>query len=144
MIDAPQSEEPETETLTAAEARALLSITAVRRNGTRWSVALSLGLRQNEALGLRRAYVDLDKAVISVHWQITHERYRHGCPDPHACGAQIHIYPCPTNCAKAKRVSGANIPALKRARPAVPNTTGSARKSVRPTAGDARKHARNV
>ena len=71
-----------------------------------WSVALSLGLRQNEALGLRWAYVDLDHAVMRVHWQITHERYRHGCLDPHACGARNHICPCPPDCAKAKRVSG--------------------------------------
>lgn len=79
---------------------------AKRRNGTRWSVALALGLRQNEALGLRRPYVDLDKAVIRVHWQITHERYRHGCDDPHACGKQWHVYPCPSDCRKAKRISG--------------------------------------
>lgn len=64
LIDAPQPEEAETETLTAAEARALLRLTATRRNGTRWSVALALGLRQNEALGRRRSYVDLDKGVI--------------------------------------------------------------------------------
>lgn len=106
LIDAPQHEEPETETLTAAEARALLRLTAGRRNGTRWSVGLALGLRQNEALGLRWQYVDLDKAVIRVHWQITHDRYRHGCGDPHACGERLHRYPCPPDCAKAKRVSG--------------------------------------
>jgi integrase len=106
LIDAPQYEEPETETLTATEARTLLKLTAKRRNGTRWSIALSLGLRQNEALGLRWAYVDLDKAVIRVHWQITHEHYRHGCDDPRACGTKWHIYPCPPGCAKAKRKSG--------------------------------------
>jgi integrase len=106
LIDAPQYEEPETDTLTVAEARALLRLTAGRRNGTRWSVGLALGLRQNEARGLRWQYVDLDKAVIRVHWQITHDRYRHGCDDPHACGERQHRYPCPPDCAKAKRVSG--------------------------------------
>lgn len=106
LIDAPQYEEPETETLTAAEARALLRLTAKRRHGTRWSIALALGLRQNEALGLRWTYVDLDKAVIRVHWQITHSRYRHGCDNPHACGKLWHIYPCPPGCVKAKRRSG--------------------------------------
>jgi integrase len=63
-------------------------------------------MRQNEALGLRRAYVDLDKAVIRVHWQIAHDRYRHGCQDPHACGAERHVYQCPPDCPKAKRRSG--------------------------------------
>ena len=106
LIDAPQYEEPETEVLTAAEARTLLGLTSKRRNGTRWSIALALGLRQNEALGLRWAYVDLDKAVIRVHWQITHDRYRHGCEDPHACGGRWHVYPCPPVCTKAERKSG--------------------------------------
>jgi integrase len=106
LIDAPQPEEPETETLTATEARALLRLTARRRNGTRWSVGLALGLRQNEALGLRRPYIDLDKAVILVHWQIQRARYRHGCEDPHACGERLHVYPCPADCPKAKRASG--------------------------------------
>jgi len=106
LIDAPQREEPQNETLTAAEARALLALTAGRRNGTRWSVALALGFRQNEALGLRRSFVDLDKATIRVDWQIKRERYRHGCADPHACGERLHFYPCPPGCPKAKRVSG--------------------------------------
>lgn len=105
LIDPPQPVEPETETLTAVEARALLAITAKIRNGTRWSVALALGLRQNEALGLRRTYVDLDKAVIYADWQLKHDRYKHGCTDPHKCGEEWHRYPCPPNCPKI-RVSG--------------------------------------
>lgn len=76
LIDAPQPEDTEAETLTAAEARRLLGRAAKRRNGTRWSVGLAMGLRQNEALGLRRSYVDLDRAVLLVHWQIQRARYR--------------------------------------------------------------------
>ncbi len=106
MMDAPQPEEPEHENLTGAEARAFLKATAKRRNGTRWSIALALGLRQSEALGLRWKYVDLDKGVIYVHWQITHARYKHGCKDPHACGEKWHRYPCLSDCPKAKRASG--------------------------------------
>ena len=106
LIDAPQPEESESETLTASEARALLRLTANRRNGTRWSVGLALGLRQTEALGLRRSYIDLDKAVFYVDWQLKHEHYRHGCDDPHACGQRWHTYPCPADCPKAKRASG--------------------------------------
>jgi integrase len=69
-------------------------------------VALALGLRQNEALGLRRLYVDLEAGVIYVHWQLKRQRYRHGCADPHACGDSLHRYPCPRNCPKAKRTAG--------------------------------------
>jgi integrase len=139
LIDAPQYEEPETEALTAAEARALLRLTSKRRNGTRWSVALALGLRQNEALGLRWAYVDLDKAVIRVHWQLTHQRYRHGCHDPHACGEQWHIYPCPSDCAKAKRVSGRKHFCRK---PCVVGCTEHGRKCPKFCAPDCMGHAK--
>jgi hypothetical protein len=38
----------------------------------------ALGLRQTEALGLRRSYVDLDKAAFDVDWQFKQEHYRHG------------------------------------------------------------------
>jgi integrase len=106
LIDAPQPEEGEAETLTAAEARALLRLAATRRNGTRWSVALALGLRQNEALGLRWQYVDLDAAVMHVDWQLQRRRYRHGCDDPHTCAEHLHKYPCPKDCPKAKRKAG--------------------------------------
>lgn len=106
LIDAPQPEEGEAETLTAAEARALLRSAAKRRNGTRWSVALALGLRQNEALGLRWQYVNLDTAVMHVDWQLKRQRYRHGCDDPHACAGHLHKHPCPKDCPKAKRKSG--------------------------------------
>jgi integrase len=106
MMDAPQSEETESESLTGAEARRFLALTAKRRNGTRWSIALSLGLRQSEALGLRWKYVDLDKGVIYVNWQLTHDRYRHGCKDPHACAERWHKHPCSPNCPKAKRTAG--------------------------------------
>ncbi len=55
---------------------------------------------------MRWKYVDLDKGVIYVHWQITHARYKHGCQDAHACGGQWHRYPCPADCPKAMRTSG--------------------------------------
>ncbi|GLZ15861.1 site-specific integrase [Actinomadura sp. NBRC 104425] len=106
LVDAPQAEETETETLTAAQARTVLTIAGEQRNGTRWSVALALGLRQGEALGLRWRYVDLERGVIRVHWQIKHMPYRHGCDDPHECGARLHRWPCPEDCPKAKRTSG--------------------------------------
>ncbi|RVX45460.1 phage integrase family protein [Nonomuraea polychroma] len=96
----------EIEPLDAGEARDVLDVANHQRNGTRWSVALALGLRQCEALGLRWKYVDLKRGVIRVFWQIKHQRYRHGCKDPHACGERLHRYPCPKDCPKAKRTSG--------------------------------------
>lgn len=139
LIDAPQPEEPESETLTAAEARALLRLTTTRRNGTRWSVGLALGLRQNEALGLRRRYIDFDKAVINVDWQFKHERYRHGCSDPHSCGEKWHVYPCPADCPKAQRVSGRKHICRK---PCPPGCAVHAGKCPKFCAADCKRHAK--
>lgn len=53
LVDAPAVAPNEIEPLTREEARRILAAAATRRNGTRWSVALALGIRQGEALGLR-------------------------------------------------------------------------------------------
>ena len=65
LIDAPQREEPENETLTAAEARALLALTAGRRNGTRWSVALALGWKFTRPKGNRRRTVPIPVQLVA-------------------------------------------------------------------------------
>jgi integrase len=57
LIDAPSVAVYEIEPLTREEARRILNVAAVKRNGARWSVALALGIRQGEALGLRWSYV---------------------------------------------------------------------------------------
>jgi integrase len=63
LVDPPSVTKREVEPLTADEARRLLSVAAEERNGARWSVALALGLRQGEALGLTWSDVDLDAEV---------------------------------------------------------------------------------
>ncbi|MGH3850067.1 MAG: site-specific integrase, partial [Pseudonocardiaceae bacterium] len=73
------SGEKETEPLSAADAQAILGVAADRRNGARWAVALSIGLRQGEALGLQWPYIE-------ITWQ-------HGCDGGTPCGA-----PTPTDC----------------------------------------------
>jgi integrase len=98
LVDAPSAEEIELKPLDAADARSILAATAGTRNGARWSVALALGLRQCEALGLRWEYVDLATGEMRVWWQIKRNRYRHGCDDPHVCGAGYHRAPHPPGC----------------------------------------------
>jgi len=66
MIDAPQPTDVEIEPLTEADARKLLDAVKGRRNSARWTVALSLGLRQGEALGLRWENVDLESGALAV------------------------------------------------------------------------------
>lgn len=67
MIDPPSAQSPEADVLSAAEAVKILTAAAdLPRNGARWSVALSLGLRPGEALGLRWSDVDLDSGTLHV------------------------------------------------------------------------------
>jgi integrase len=124
----PPSGEPltEGESLGREEARALLRACRGRRLGIRWSLALTLGIRQSEALGLRWPYLkaacdpcrvvydlaDLfaaDAKVCAkcggelhyearVEWQLKHRPYRHGCEDVSACTDGRHKRPCPKGC----------------------------------------------
>jgi integrase len=55
----------------------ILKAAVCLRNGIRWSVALALGLRQGEALGLRWKYVNLDAEEIRVWWQIQRNTRAH-------------------------------------------------------------------
>ena len=106
LIDAPAGEDVDIEPLTRADARKLLAAAARRPNGARWSVALALGVRQAEALGLRWKYVDLEAGTIEVGWQLKRQRYRHGCDDVAACTEGRHRRPCPKDCPKARRKAG--------------------------------------
>src|SRR5215813_4676395 len=68
LVDAPTASQDEIEPLTLDEALRIIRLAATRRNSTRWSVALALGLRQGEALGLRWQHVDLDVGTLAVRW----------------------------------------------------------------------------
>ncbi len=66
--------------LTAEQAKTLLrSLPANDDLAARWAVALLLGLRQGEALGLEWSRVDLEAGSIDLSWQLQRLGYRHGC-----------------------------------------------------------------
>ena len=75
----PRVERTEIEPLTAAECRAILQASRGRLNAARWSVALALGLRQGEALGLMWDDVDLDAGVLRVRRAVQRRTWIHGC-----------------------------------------------------------------
>lgn len=79
LVDAPSVRRAEVEPLSAADARAVLLAATDRRNAARWSVALALGLRQGEALGLRWADVNLDAGTLAVRKALQRQTARHGC-----------------------------------------------------------------
>jgi integrase len=78
-MDPPQFDVADQEALTREDAAAVLGAAAGRRNPARWSVALALGLRQGEALGLRKSFLDLDTAEMRVWWQLRRRPFAHGC-----------------------------------------------------------------
>jgi len=59
-------EEDEIDPYSVQEIKALTEEASKNRNSARWAIALALGLRQGEALGLKWADVDLKAGVLRV------------------------------------------------------------------------------
>jgi integrase len=74
------------EPYTLGEMAALLSAAAGTRNGVRWTLALALGLRRGEALGLQWQDVDLDAGTLTIRRQLQRIPWEHGCSHPAKCG----------------------------------------------------------
>lgn len=69
-MDAPPRSEKEVEPIPAADVQRILDVADGTPYGARWSVALALGLRPGEALGLRWEDVDLEEGVLHVRQQL--------------------------------------------------------------------------
>lgn len=74
------------------EVQRLLAEAGKRRNSARWAIALALGLRQGEALGLRWSDLDLTTGLLRVRQGRQRPKYAHGCAVP--CGRK-HAGRCP-------------------------------------------------
>jgi integrase len=67
LVDPPAVRRPTTALpLTVDEARRVLQAAEQGRNAARWTVALAVGLRQSETLGLRWSDIDLDVGTLTV------------------------------------------------------------------------------
>lgn len=97
LAKAPRLVEKEVEPYTVDEVRLLLKAAMGGRNGTRWAIALALGLRQGEALGLKWADVDLDVGTLIVRRGRLRPRWRHGCDG--TCGREYGGH-CPQRVAE--------------------------------------------
>ncbi len=75
----PRLTEREVEPLTREEAARLIAVAGAQPDGARWLVALALGLRQGEALGLAWDSVDLDAGTLTVRRALQRHTARHGC-----------------------------------------------------------------
>ncbi|MFF4605763.1 tyrosine-type recombinase/integrase [Streptomyces sp. NPDC001339] len=84
IAKAPKVEEEEVEPYSVEEVQRLLIEAGKHRNTARWVIALALGLRQGEVLGLRWEDVDFEAGVLLVRRNRLRPRYKHGCGDK--CG----------------------------------------------------------
>ena len=84
----PRLVETEIDPLSVDECRRVLTVARSSPNGARWSLALALGLRQGEALGLLWSDIDLDRGMLNIRRSAQRWTYRHGCAidDAPSCG----------------------------------------------------------
>jgi len=87
LAHTPRYDPPDIEPLTVDEAKRILLAAVYERNGVAFMLAISLGLRRGEVLGLAWADVDVDAGRLDVRHQLERRRWRHGCADPLACTA---------------------------------------------------------
>lgn len=100
----PRLEEKEIEALDTDDMKRVIETALRRPNGVRFVVALTLGIRQGEALGLDWAQLDEDRQTVRLREQLQRRTWEHGCADPHACGERLHkAKPCPKPCKRHTR-----------------------------------------
>lgn len=91
----PALEEDEVSPLTVAEAKRIVGVAEHRRNGVRWALAVSLGVRQGEALALLWKHVDLDAGTVTIQRKAYRRSWQHGCKNPAACAKRkCRVEPC--------------------------------------------------
>jgi integrase len=79
LAKAPRVVEEEIEPYTVEEVRRLVEAAMEARNAARWAIALALGLRQGEALGLKWTDVDFEARALVVRRSRLRPKYEHGC-----------------------------------------------------------------
>ncbi|MBP5938562.1 tyrosine-type recombinase/integrase [Streptomyces acidiscabies] len=91
-----EEDENEVEPYSVEEVQCLLLEANKRRNSARWVLALALGLRQGETLGLRWVDVDLSNEYLKLRRNRLRPKYAHGCPEASPCGRKAGYCPSKT------------------------------------------------
>jgi integrase len=91
LAKAPTLTDKEIEPYSIEEIQRLLTSVAERRNRARWALALALGMRQGEVLGLKWEDVDLANCSLRVRRGRLRPKYAHGCEEP--CGRKAGYCP---------------------------------------------------
>lgn len=80
LLDAPRKSVSTRGALTADDARKLLlSVADDPDEAAHWSAALLGGMRQGERLGITSEFLDLERGVITISWQLQRLVWQHGC-----------------------------------------------------------------
>ena len=100
LIDTPTSRRGKVDAHTLAETQAIVAAAVDDPMAARWLLAMLLGPRQGEVLGLRWPRVHLDPPgevtpYVDLETQLQRRTWQHGCGDPVACAADRHRKPCP-------------------------------------------------
>lgn len=111
LARAPKVDEEEVEPYTVAQIKSLLETAQQRRNRARWAIALALGLRQGEALGLQWSDIDLDDGTLIVRRSRLRPKWEHGCTEP--CGHKFGGH-CPQRVPLRTETAGTKSKAGKR------------------------------
>lgn len=85
-IPAPKRVKKKRRSLESAELDQLLDTILEREDEARWVLAVVLGPRQGECLGLTWDRVNFDKMELDFGWQAQRIDWKHGCTDTKPCG----------------------------------------------------------
>lgn len=82
----PRIPEEEITPFTMKETQQLLNAARTVRNGIRFIIALTLGLRKGEALGLKWPDIDFEQRRLTIRRTVQRLTWQHGCPSDKPCG----------------------------------------------------------
>lgn len=100
----PRVEEEEIEPFEIDDIQRLIKTALGRRNGVRFVLALALGTRQGETIGLKWSRLNDKTRTLAISRQLQRRTWEHGCADPHMCGAKYHkTKPCRDGCKRHTR-----------------------------------------
>lgn len=105
LAKSPRIEEAKVEPFEAEEIQRLIKTALERRNGVRFVLALALGTRQGESIGLKWPRLNSKTKVLMIARQLQRRTWEHGCDNPNQCGEKYHkIKPCnEETCKRHKR-----------------------------------------
>lgn len=111
LAKSPRIDDEEIEPFEIEEIQRLMKTALSRRNGVRYIIALAVGTRQGETIGLKWKRFNRKTGLLNIVRQLQRQTWEHGCADPHMCGAKYHkTTPCKEECKRHQRACPAPCP----------------------------------